>query len=260
MNCSVSDAPESRLGIAYRTLYELLCGRHPNLRPWHFQWLPAHFLNRSMARWLSGLGGTVLDLGCGQKPYQPLFGPLVACIGVDHTPLTRADVVAAVDRRLPFQDGAFDAVLMAQVMEYLADPGRAIAEIWRVLRPGGVAVISFPFLFNEHGPHDYLRLSGRAVETLFADFGIRCLERQGGIGSTLAILLLNWLHVSLNRTFLLRLARPFLLPVWLPFCAVVNLAALVLDRLDVTNVFYSNVFVVLEKPGGKAVPEGAPAS
>lgn len=252
----MTSVSESSLGRAHRGVYEFLCGRHPALRPWHFQWLPAYFLSRGMARWLVSLGGNVLDLGCGQQPYRPLFGSVQTYIGVDHSTSSRAEVVAKVGKGLPFSDGTFDVVLMAQVMEYLAEPRAAIAEIRRVLRPRGVAVVSFPFIFNEHGAHDFIRLSGRAIDTLFAGFDVRSLERQGGIGTTLAILSLNWLDLSLNRTFALRLCRPLLLPLWLPFCATVNLIGLIVDRFDVTKAFYSNVFLVLVKPDDSTVTEG----
>ena len=242
-------ATESSLGRAYRKLYEALCGRHPLLRPWHFQWLPAYFLNRAMSRWLPGLEGTVLDVGCGKKPYKPLFAAVHSYIGVDLSTSSEADVMGALDQGLPFQEGAFDIVILAQVMEYIAEPRLAIAEIKRVLKPGGVAIISFPFILNEHGEHDVTRLSGHMASQMLEGFHMRALERQGGAGSTLTILMLNWLDLSLNRTFLLRLTRPLLLPFWLPLCFVLNIGALLWDRMDVTEVFYSNVFLVLEKQG-----------
>lgn len=247
-------AAESGLGRAYRLVYETFCGRHPDLLPWHFQWLPAHFMNRSLTQWLPRLGGQVLDVGCGRKPYCRRFGSTHRYVGIDVVSQPETDVLVAVDGPWPFADEVFDVVLMTQVMEYLRDPDATVAEILRVLRPGGIAVLSFPFLFNEHGNHDYLRLTARTTGTIFSGFTLLCAERQGGIGSTLAILLLDWVQDSLNWKFALRLSRPLLLPVWLPFCLSVNLLGLLLNRLDVTGAYYSNVFLVLEKPSEEAAP------
>ncbi len=47
------------------------------------------------------------------------------------------------DPRLPFDDGAFDAVLCAVSVQYLQQPVAVFAEVARVLRPGGVVAITF---------------------------------------------------------------------------------------------------------------------
>jgi SAM-dependent methyltransferase len=47
------------------------------------------------------------------------------------------------DQSLPLGDGAFDAVLCAVSVQYLQFPGAVFAEVGRVLRPGGVVVVSF---------------------------------------------------------------------------------------------------------------------
>lgn len=238
---------ESRLGRAYRVLYESLCGLHPNPLPWHWQWLPAHLLNRDLGRELPKLAGSVLDIGCGQNPYRPLMSSAREYVGADVVAGPTVDVVIVPKQPLPLPDAKFDAVVMTQVLEFVDDPDYLIAEIRRVLKPGGVVVASFIFIFNEHGPFDIVRYSGNAVPRLFADFSAGIVRRQGGIGSSLAILFLNWLNQTLNLNIVLRLVRPLLLPVWLPFCLVVNLVALLMDALDRTASYYSNVFVVLRR-------------
>jgi len=47
-------------------------------------------------------------------------------------------------RRLPFADGAFDIVIAAEVLEHIPDDWTAIAELGRVLRPGGVLAVTVP--------------------------------------------------------------------------------------------------------------------
>jgi ubiquinone/menaquinone biosynthesis C-methylase UbiE len=45
---------------------------------------------------------------------------------------------------LPFIDNSFDGVLCSSVLEYLADPDECLAEFARVLRPGGILIVSVP--------------------------------------------------------------------------------------------------------------------
>lgn len=53
-------------------------------------------------------------------------------------------MVAADGRQLPFADASFDCVLASEVLEHVVDDRRAMAELARVLRPGGVVAISVP--------------------------------------------------------------------------------------------------------------------
>ena len=53
-------------------------------------------------------------------------------------------MTAAVITSLPFEDGAFDAVLCSHVIEHVADEAAALRELRRVLRPGGWAAIMLP--------------------------------------------------------------------------------------------------------------------
>lgn len=87
------------------------------------------------ARYVNGLPAeAVLNIGCGWKPTH--------AVNLDLRPIAAADVVASVDGPLlPFRDSCFNVVLLEDVLEHV-DCAAALAEVHRVLRPGGVAVIS----------------------------------------------------------------------------------------------------------------------
>jgi ubiquinone/menaquinone biosynthesis C-methylase UbiE len=59
--------------------------------------------------------------------------------GQERCLISRADVA-----RLPFKDGAFDAVICSEVLEHIQDNRKAVRELIRVLKPGGELVISVP--------------------------------------------------------------------------------------------------------------------
>ncbi len=97
------------------------------------------------AQWLGP--GTVLDLGCGVGHSYHLLAPRET-VGVDIEAAAlegqaRRTVVADM-RSLPFVDDSFASVLSVQSLEHVPDPERAVAEVARVLAPGGVAVFVTP--------------------------------------------------------------------------------------------------------------------
>lgn len=100
-----------------------------------------------------------LDAGCGDGRYLAALAGLgdpprrIAGTDISERILETArrtaaraglepELVAANLERLPFPDGSFDLVLCAQVIEHLLDPAQGVAELARVLRPGGSLVIS----------------------------------------------------------------------------------------------------------------------
>lgn len=122
-------------------------------------------------------GDLVLDLGCGfgRHAYEALRrgASVVACdLGVDELRQVRAIAGVMHDaghvgptevgvgtvvletangdaQRLPFADGAFDRVIASEVMEHIDDDDTAMAELTRVLRPGGTIAVTVPSLFPE---------------------------------------------------------------------------------------------------------------
>ena len=102
-------------------------------------------------------GERILDMGCGPGFYclelVEEVGPSGAVTGLDSSPAMlqlAARRCAAHDNiqlreaeatALPVEDGAFDAALTVQVIEYVADPGAALRELHRALRPGGRVLV-----------------------------------------------------------------------------------------------------------------------
>ena len=97
-------------------------------------------------------GARVLDLGCGPGWVSHNLVGNYRLVGVDVEEeavrlsrlLYAADYVVGTAFGLPFPDGQFDAVIFTEAIEHFAEPEPALAEIARVLRPGGLALITTP--------------------------------------------------------------------------------------------------------------------
>lgn len=85
----------------------------------------------------------ILDLGCGNKK-RP------GAIGVDRNPATHADVVHELDRYpYPFETSSFDEIYADNVIEHLDDVIKAMEELHRISRPGGLVKVIVPYFRSQ---------------------------------------------------------------------------------------------------------------
>lgn len=134
-------------------------------------------LHRAMRDYAGAIDGRLLDVGCGSKPYRSLFD-VAEYVGLDiDTPISRQRGVADVfysGQAFPFEPESFDAVLCNQVLEHVFNPDEFLAEVSRVLRPGGRLLLTVPFVWDEHEqPWDYARYSSFGLKALLEKQGFR---------------------------------------------------------------------------------------
>ena len=95
-------------------------------------------------------GGQVVafDLDPGElEPVNGMFGAMAAAGEAGAG--SGAEAVSGDATHMPFVDNVFDRVIAAEVLEHVLDDQRAMAELARVLRPGGLAAITVPAFFPE---------------------------------------------------------------------------------------------------------------
>lgn len=150
--------------------------------------------------------GDLLDLGCGEKPYEWIFGSQVRrYIGCDWsaTPhsLRHVDLLADA-ARLPFPDATFDTVLCTELLEHVLDPVRCVLEVRRVLRPGGTLILTTPFFYWVHeAPHDYYRYTPYALRSMVHRAGLEVVDfrTRGNVITVVIDVWSKWAHNILRR-------------------------------------------------------------
>ena len=156
-------------------------------------WFPDHLhvqpLWQHLQQAAQYASGTLLDLGCGNAPYRIWFGPRTTqYITADYPPVSPGVMVACNSLELPFRARRFDTVLCTQVLEHVPKPWLMAEEVGRVLKPGGILILSCPQYWPLHEePHDFFRFTVYGLQALFPKTGWDWLEHQQQ-GSTWAVI------------------------------------------------------------------------
>lgn len=148
---------------------------------------PSKFLlRREIQKVSSYIQGKTLDIGAGNYDrYSELFSNATEYLRMD---TKGADIVGSI-YDIPFGEETFDSLVSTQVFEHLAYPQKGAAEMYRVLKKGGYALVTVPQWNELHEePHDYFRYTRYGIETLFAEAGftIVTMSQLGGYYSNVA--------------------------------------------------------------------------
>lgn len=156
---------------------------------------PAHvnissrlFADKALASYVAAIRkyarGTIADLGCGNAPLAGIYAPHVEKMLWIDWPASmhqqvKLDREQDLNAPLDLPDASVDTVLMTDVLEHIREPDRLVAETFRVLRPGGRAIIGVPFLYWLHEePHDHHRYSIHKLRDFAASHGFSVLEEH----------------------------------------------------------------------------------
>jgi len=166
--------------------------------------------NRALSEWAGEIRGVVLDLACGTIPSYRRVLALESrgcfVIGVDRNSSFRPTVVADLAQSIPLGSESCDVAILSSYLYIPAQPEQALSEIWRVLRKGGLLVLSAPLVFPyTPEPTDHWR---------FTEQGLRwVLSRSGFVIEQLTPVGGRWTAAAY-------LIEPFLRPRWLATCMV----------------------------------------
>ena len=120
--------------------------------PTHSPW-SGYILKKRIGKLLSGRADEVLilNLGSGTNRLHP------EVINVDIFGFKNVDVVADITDT-PFKDDTVDVVICDSVMEHISDTAGAFREISRIVKPGGIFILTSLFMYPYHSsPNDFFR-------------------------------------------------------------------------------------------------------
>jgi SAM-dependent methyltransferase len=237
------------------------------------------FILEQIAKAAPRARGRLLDVGCGDKPYEPTFRPYVTeYIGIEHEGVFAQTNASDSERRpdlyydgsrLPFEDASFDTVLSVQVLEHTPRPQPLLQEMSRVLRRDGLLILSAPFSGRLHEePFDFFRYTPHGLRAMCAEAGLEVTEvwDQGNIWSVIGHKLNSFLafrvagiqglavqmgkHTQETNQGPAAKSRPWTLPVVAPAMIAIAGGARVLDRVapDVTETLSYMIFA-RHRPG-----------
>ena len=211
--------------------------------PFAANWLVER-INRAYVQEAAGRygRGRVLDAGCGRRPYAEFFSDYT---GLEFDRVRYADAPADVwgsGMELPFRDKAFATVFSSQVLEHVPEPWRMVAEMARVLEPGGHLILTAPHIWGLHeAPHDYFRFTCYGLEHLARRVGLQPVEVRPMAG--------YWVTAGVRFCYYLRrFERGPLKPVVRATFALIQLLAWGLDRLHRVESDAWNYLLVARRP------------
>jgi SAM-dependent methyltransferase len=168
--------------------------------------------------------GRLLDVGCGHMPYKSIILDSATNVS-DYIGMDLSDNRSYANKPdltwdgvvIPLPDSSIDCAMATEVLEHCPYPDKTLAEINRVLRPGGTLLITVPFIWMLHEvPYDEYRYTPFALRRLVesSNFEVLELSALGGWNASVAQFVANWLYYGEGNRQLMRIGRVLFFPVF----------------------------------------------
>lgn len=214
---------------------------------------PFYFSRKELLKNLNSIthevDGTILDIGCGTKPYRSMFNsPNYIGLEID-TPEKREQAFADYfyeGKIFPFADNQFDSIVSFQVFEHIEHLDDVMKEIQRVLRPGGKILITVPFVWEEHEtPYDFRRFTSYGLISFLEKNNFKCVSFLKSTNGILAInqIINAQIEYKLRNKIPGKVSRVLILL----FASLLNLATLPFSFCSKTSNLYIDNIILASK-------------
>jgi SAM-dependent methyltransferase len=192
----------------------------------------------------------IFDIGSKEARGRYAFGtppPGSKVVCVDILDVPGVDLVADAQDLHMVDNDSVDFVATVSTLEHVRHPDKAVAEIYRILKPGGLMYVSIPFVFAFHGdPDDFYRFSHHGIRILCENFEIIDSGFNRGPASTMCDLLVRFSAIlfSFNSVRLYDLNRTLFS--WLLFW--LKYLDFYIAHYKMANVIHAASYVIGRKP------------
>jgi SAM-dependent methyltransferase len=158
------------------------------------------------------LKGKLLDFGCGKKPYESMFA-VDEYVGLDIESSGHSHIKSKVDvfydgKTIPFNDNHFDSIFSSEVITHIFNTSDVLSEIYRVLKPDGMFLLTVPFSWFENEiPYDNVRYTSFGIKYTLEEAGFEIIESEKTTNfiQTVIQLFIGYVYYKLGYNFLLRI-------------------------------------------------------
>lgn len=143
---------------------------------------------------------TILNIGAGGKIDSILRKNTVKFQSIDIDPKRKPDYVLSIEDLNTIKENSIDIIFCIEVLEHVQNPFKAIEEIKRVLKKGGVIIASTPFLHPIHDePYDFYRYTKYGIEHMFKDFKKIHLKERNSYLENVIVMILRLFNIGNNK-------------------------------------------------------------
>jgi len=185
--------------------------------------------------------GPVVEIGSGDRKRRKFFGDRYVAVDYPGTQSSLPDSALpdfwADVHHLPLADASADALCSVFMLEHVKDPARAVAEMARVLKPGGHLLLVGPGdLCMTHGdPHHFFNPTRYGYYRLFGASGLKVIEEMRPIRTVNTVLEIVFNKIVrnsfYNKNVFTKLLQVALVALSLPIVPVLALLSRLLDKL-----------------------------
>jgi SAM-dependent methyltransferase len=191
--------------------------------------------------------GKFIDLGCGTMPYRDSVIDIIREYHTLDLFPRREEVTYTTDIQdmSTIKTDSYDSAICLEVLEHIPDPFKAISEIHRILKPGGVLILSVPHLSRLHDePNDYYRFTSHGLRYALERVGfiVLHLEHRGGLFSFIGHQISN---LILSAVWRIPILRQILW--WINSLFVTRLSYAIDQILDPSGIFSLGYTAVVRK-------------